>query len=530
MLVKRELEKMSTTLKVPYKRFTRRAQSGLLTNTQWLSAMASTSEYLRVAPWVKSEIAIAMFPVNTPSTPSFFSDVYDCFKQSGDAQSGTGSQRIFMGMSAYQLKIPTSASSTFISSILFRAGSDKFCVGGLKISAILSNSETPPTDWLLLRNGGAGVIADTTSTFATYGTMDEANETLGVLAETSNTISGSSGHVGSFLLNLSAVTTAYRYLYLVVSLFDHQTYRREYWVEGSGAIDGDSIEVVFNGVVTADSNMLTLVNEFTTEETFRASAFDSSYEIVNLTHSAGILYGSPFQSAQVGDLAMMRRIISMRNNDSITPRFRSPSGQDLMFGVCDDFSLIPGKIGTVYEKIEELDVYKLFGVTVMRGSETDGGIAGGISFDNEIPAFPVGQVVRFSFYGVSGVLPSVLMNDALIPQLSAFPHSITKDFVYGNATSFFLTVGHGGINSGAIVAATNPFSTITLIPLGHHDAYSEGLPASTVLPFKNHWTLPDHAVIVVTANVIKFTSDWVPVTQASTAVAWEPNDITLHLV
>lgn len=522
---------MSTTLKIPYKRFVRRAESGQVTNTQWLGAMASAADLVKTAAWVESETTAAVFPVNVPSTSDFSSDAYDCFKQSGNAQSQTGTQRVFAGMSIYRLKIPASATSTFISFVAFRAVSDKFCVGGLKVAAILSNSDTPPTDWTLLRSGGTVEAIDPTGAFSTFGTIDEAEETMGVLAETSTSVNGSSGHIGSFALDISAVTAAYKYLYLAVSLFDYQSYRREYWVEGSGAIDGDSIEVTFNGSVTLDDPIIVFPNDFSTANTSAASMFDAAYEAVNLTHSAGLIYEDTF-AAQSGDLSMMRRIIAMRNVDSSAPRFKSPSGINLGFGVCDSFSLLPGKIGVVYENVDSFDVYRLFGVTVMRGIETDGGTANGISFDAGVPSFPAGQIVRVCFYGVAGMLPSVFMNDALIPQYSSYPHSITKNFVYGDATSFFLNVGVNGgtINSGTIDSATTPFSTVELKPLGFFDTSTGGIASATKYSLSTEWNLPSHAAIVVTANVVRYTQDWIPASRLSTAVVWEPNDITLHLV
>lgn len=522
---------MSTTLKIPFKRIVRRANSGQITNTQWLGGMSLASDLLVIAPWLESDVLSAVFPVNVPTTSDFSSDTYDCFKQSGNAQSNTGTECVFVGMSVYRLAVPASASATFVSSVSFRCASDKFCVGGLKVAAILSDSETPPSDWNILRSGGNGSSVDATGKFATYGTMDGATEIAGILAETSLTVNGSTSHVGDFTLDLSSVTTYYKYIYLAISLFDYESYRREYWVEGSGAIDGASIEVTFDGAVTLDEPVIVFPNEFSTANTSAASRFDASYETVNLTHSAGVFYDGGFPS-QSGDLSMMRRIIAMRNVDSVAPRHKTPSGTDLGFGVCDSFSLLSGKIGVVYESVDSFDVYRLFGVTVMRGIETDGGVADGISFDAGVTAFPSGQIVRVSFYGVTGMLPSLFMNGALIPQYSSFPHSITKNFVYGNATSFFLNVGvgGGGINSGAIDSELNPFSTISLTPLGYFDTSTGGIAAATKYPFSREWKLPSHAVIVVTANVIKYTSDWVAASQASTAETWEPNDITLHLV
>lgn len=236
-----------TTAKLQYTRFVRRANSGTVTNTQFIQAMESVADALKSSPWIESTIWASVLPVNVPTRPDFSGGEFDCYRQSGNAQTATGTQDIFGGMAAYRLRIPAEASATFVKSVSFRAATDKFCVGGLKVAAILSNDSAPPEDWSILRLGGAGGVADASGDFATLGTVDaEENETAGILAESAALVSASENHAGEFTLDLSAVTTAYQYLYLVVSLFDFAAWRREYWVEGSGLIDGPSITVTFD--------------------------------------------------------------------------------------------------------------------------------------------------------------------------------------------------------------------------------------------------------------------------------------------
>lgn len=236
-----------TTAKLQYTRFIRRANSGTVTNTQFIQAMESVADALKGSPWIESTIGASVLPVNVPTRPDFSGEEFDCYRQSGNAQSATGTQDIFGGIAAYRLRIPAEASATFVKSVSFRAATDKFCVGGLKIAAILSNDSAPPEDWSILRLGGAGGVADASGDFSTLGTVDaEENETAGILAESAALVSASENHAGEFTLDLSAVTTAYQYLYLVVSLFDFAAWRREYWVEGSGLIDGPSIAVTFD--------------------------------------------------------------------------------------------------------------------------------------------------------------------------------------------------------------------------------------------------------------------------------------------
>ena len=236
-----------TTAKLQFTRFVRRANSGTVTNTQFIQAMESVADALKSSPWIESTIGASVLPVNVPTRPDFSGEEFDAYRQSGNAQSATGTQDIFGGMAAYRLRIPAEASETFVRSVSFRAATDKFCVGGLKVAAILSNDPTPPEDWSILRLGGAGGVVDSSGNFATLGPVDaEGNETAGILAESAALVSASKNHAGEFTLDLSSVTTAYQYLYLVVSMFDFAAWRREYWVEGSGLIDGSSIAVTFD--------------------------------------------------------------------------------------------------------------------------------------------------------------------------------------------------------------------------------------------------------------------------------------------
>jgi hypothetical protein len=208
--------------------------------------MASVAESIKNAQWIESPTTAAVLPVNVPTTADFSADKYDCFKQSGNATSNTGTQCVFGGMAIYRMAIPAVASATYVSSVTFRAASDKFCVGGLKIAAILSNTAAPPADWSILRSGGSGGVADTSGKFSTIGTVDgESIEVSGVLSASAELVSQSTNNAGEFTLDLSGVTDAYSYLFLAVSLFDYESSRREYWVEGSGAIDGESIQVSF---------------------------------------------------------------------------------------------------------------------------------------------------------------------------------------------------------------------------------------------------------------------------------------------
>ncbi len=242
---------MKTTVTLPYTRFVRRANSGVITNTQWLGAMDSTFEALKTAPWIETAEQNARHTVNDPTSLDFSGAEYDAFRQSGAAIAETGEQICFMGMAVYRIAVPSTAQATHITGISFRASSDKFCVGGLKIAAILSDSATPPTDWEILRHGGTASAPDVTGKFATLGAVDEENnETAGILADTATSTATAQNHAGTFTLDLSDNAAFYTHIYLAVSMFQAAGTRREYWIEGSGAIDGTSIAVTFAEAIT----------------------------------------------------------------------------------------------------------------------------------------------------------------------------------------------------------------------------------------------------------------------------------------
>lgn len=237
---------MNTTTKPSYKRFTRRADSGVVPNTQSLGAQAYVEAALAAAPWKQADEQRAYLTVNNPSAPDFSGQQYDAFRQSGAAVADTGTQVVFGGMAAYRIPVPPEAATTNIAKIDFRMSADKFCVGGLRVAAVLSDEAEPPTDAALLRAGGANGIPDTTGKFATA--TDLAGN--GVLAETEALVSNSRNRTGEFTLDLSGELGSYSYVYLIVQLHNFTVQRREYWVEGSGAIDGASIAVTFSGDIT----------------------------------------------------------------------------------------------------------------------------------------------------------------------------------------------------------------------------------------------------------------------------------------
>lgn len=227
---------MSTTLHhLPLRRYVRAASSGLATNTQWLGLMAANAAALDEAPWHETPDTAALLPVNDPTQTFAGATAYDAWKQSGDAQSGTGRQCAYAGAAAYRVALP---SGVTVQSVSVRLHADKFCVGGLSLVAALSDSSVPLPAW------GRAFAGD-------------AREDGCLSVDAASKVSQSANASGA--VTLAIETPAERsapYLYLLLHLTDYESQRREYWIEGSGCIDGASIAVTVEEDVSDGSASL----------------------------------------------------------------------------------------------------------------------------------------------------------------------------------------------------------------------------------------------------------------------------------
>jgi len=237
---------MPYSMNLPYTRFVRQVSGENKTITGWKTAMNTTFEALKVATWVESTVAndLVGLPLNTPL--SFIpSHDFDCFKMSSTVAS-SGKQICHMGMVAYRFTIPQDANDNDkrITSMLLNLGADKFCVKGLKAVAYFSDTATPPTDWTTCRTGDVAT-ADTTTSGVTHGVLPSLEATLALSQNKNEDVT-------------LAITQAsdYAYLYIIVTNWDYEDFRttREYYIEGSGMLDGGTALFTFDAVsVTADT-------------------------------------------------------------------------------------------------------------------------------------------------------------------------------------------------------------------------------------------------------------------------------------
>jgi len=243
---------MSYSMNLPYTRFVRQVSGETKSITGWKTAMNTTFEALKVATWLSAEVSNSSveLPLNTPLsfTPSHS---YDCYKMSSTVAS-SGKQICHMGMVAYRFKIPTDAidNDKRITSMTFNLGADKFNVKGLKAVAYLSDTATPPTDWTICRTGNVAT-ADITTGTVTHGVLPSLEATLALSQNKSE----------DFTLALTH-TSDYAYLYIIVTNWDYADFRatREYYIEGSGLLDGATAQFIFDATsVPADTPASPLV-------------------------------------------------------------------------------------------------------------------------------------------------------------------------------------------------------------------------------------------------------------------------------
>lgn len=236
---------MSSTLNLPYVRFVRQAHTEPAANTVWRATLADAVERLKVADWRAASVGLAVETPLSEPTLSFMSDSYDTFKSSGDAVSGSGRQAAYVGMAAYRFKLPADAfdgTDASVESLLIQAYADKFNWRGLLVTAYLSDSETPSTDWSFLRAGD----------LATPVTVVDGLS-RGILYDDAPATKTATNKTGSVSLAYATAAVPKAYLYVIVQHSDWLACKYEYWIEGAGMLVGATAAVAFDRDVTADA-------------------------------------------------------------------------------------------------------------------------------------------------------------------------------------------------------------------------------------------------------------------------------------
>ena len=224
----------TTTHNLPCKRYTRQVvtdpQALLATNVAAANALMA----LKIAPWLASASSDDVtFPARNPLQDGL-NDLWDAFKHVGNYASGY--QQAYAGMVAYRYKVPADAltAPADVTSIAIPLYVDRWLVDGVRVSAYLSDTPTPPTDWTTAREGDVHLDAQLPMTYTDP-------EGARIVIEKSDTIT----------LTFPATTPAKQYLYVMITLEAYGT-TRGFWIEGSSLTRGESAVTTFAVAVAED--------------------------------------------------------------------------------------------------------------------------------------------------------------------------------------------------------------------------------------------------------------------------------------
>jgi len=168
----------------------------------------------------------------------------------------------YASMAAYRLTRPVEAGTDPWKKISFRLNADKFALGGLKVAVFLSNEPQPPFDMEVCRSGGTDDEVELAGRMSTEEFDFEWNEDvrkiwaaavgrsgkldnhenpnipsrIGVLAATKPVLGDNPPREEVFEINIQDTAKAYQFCYIIISMFTADSWRTEYFVEGSGFI------------------------------------------------------------------------------------------------------------------------------------------------------------------------------------------------------------------------------------------------------------------------------------------------------
>lgn len=237
----------ATTLKLPYKRFIAQVSTGApRSKSTYMALMAENLDALQACPWREAADVPASLTGHDFTAATQFSDAYDAFKLTGNYDSAAMTEVAYAGMAAYRFTIPASArnNSVPISSITIPVSRDRFEKSGMRVAVVFSASSSPSVTWAVVRNGNNG-----------------ARKEAALAPSEVTYLTKSSPASGNVTINTSAIQTTYpNYIFVYLTLEDYtdtwewynSKEQRLYAIEGSAMLVGDSVDVTFDGEVTAD--------------------------------------------------------------------------------------------------------------------------------------------------------------------------------------------------------------------------------------------------------------------------------------
>lgn len=229
---------MSTVLRnIPYARFIRQARSPKMALVSTQAALDQAIESLKTAPWQRARPGLTVTMPASDPTQTASSEAYDAYKFSGDCIPQSGEQAAFVGMVAYRFKIPSGAlGNTPVTQVepttSVRLYANKFLSAGLRIAAFTSNDADPNMlgSWEHMRGevagSGVGFVAGLF-----------ANEDAGTKRASNQS---------AIVCPLPSGAPAAQYLWIIVQLEDWAEIKWEYWIEGAGFLEADTLSLVLS--------------------------------------------------------------------------------------------------------------------------------------------------------------------------------------------------------------------------------------------------------------------------------------------
>lgn len=133
----------------------------------YVAMMSSNESMLKTAEWKMAECSlneVTLVPGSVyktdgtydsdagkwsvkPSYAVYMDDRYDAYMQGGDGEENTLTMCGYAGCAAYRFTLPNNAHKSALTKIVLGVGRDRFLRSGVKISANLSNRESPGENW-----------------------------------------------------------------------------------------------------------------------------------------------------------------------------------------------------------------------------------------------------------------------------------------------------------------------------------------------------------------------------------------------
>ena len=238
---------MATTLKLPFARFAAQVDTAPAEPKANYQALAARNALaLQACGWREAANTAKASLVTHNFTVSHAGDEYDAYLMTGDYSAAANTEVAYAGMAAYRFTLPAAYLSgpQALVSISLPITRDRFLLPGVRVVAVLSDSDRPAASWSVVR-----------------GEASPAAVEAGYLANPATRITAALDDSGTLELDLSgSYSTKRSYLWIYLTVEDYEatwtmyskTEPRLYAVEGSAMLVGEDAAVTFSADVEPD--------------------------------------------------------------------------------------------------------------------------------------------------------------------------------------------------------------------------------------------------------------------------------------